>query len=228
MGGKAVSKTAASKKIVGVLALQGDFHEHAAVLTRLGVEVRYVRLPDHLVGIERLIIPGGESTTIGMLMQHYQLLEPIRQRAGTDLAVWGTCAGAILLARTISEGAKPGQPLLGLVDMVVRRNGFGRQRESFECDLTIPVLGPPPFRGVFIRAPVIEAVGPSVEVLARLCRPDPERHPRDRTSPMAEPTAQPLDVFDTIVAARAGRILVATFHPELTPDDRFHRYFLEL
>lgn len=195
----------------GVLALQGDFREHEAMLKRLGVRVERVRRPEHLEQVDRLIIPGGESTTIGTLMQSNGLLEPVRQRAGRNLALWGTCAGAILLARTISEGAKEGQPLLGLMDIVVRRNGFGRQQESFECDLDIPALGEHPMRGVFIRAPIIEATGPEVEILGYLPAQSSRQHPQ----------ASP-------VAARQGRMLVATFHPELTSDDRFHRYFLEL
>jgi 5'-phosphate synthase pdxT subunit len=195
----------------GVLALQGDFREHEAILKRLGVRVERVRRPEHLERVDRLIIPGGESTTIGTLMQSNGLLAPVRQRAGRDLALWGTCAGAILLARTISEGAKEGQPLLGLMDVVVRRNGFGRQQESFECDLDIPALGEQPVHGVFIRAPIIEATGPEVEILGYLPAQALRQHPQ----------ASP-------VAARQGRLLVATFHPELTSDDRFHRYFLEL
>lgn len=188
---------------VGILALQGDFQEHEAVLRRIGVATRQVRLPAHLDGIERLIIPGGESTTIGNLMTRYHLLEPIRARAGRDLALWGTCAGAILLARQIVNGLPGGQPTLAVMDMVVRRNAFGRQIHSFETMLDVPVLGDQPLPGVFIRAPIIESVGPTVDILARL--PD-----------------------TTIVAARQQRLLVTTFHPELTPDDRFHRYFLEL
>lgn len=195
----------------GILALQGDFREHEAILKQLGVRVERVRRPEHLEQVDRLIIPGGESTTIGTLMQSNGLLEPVRQRAGRDLALWGTCAGAILLARTISEGAKEGQPLLGLMDIVVRRNGFGRQQESFECDLDIPALGEQPVHGVFIRAPIIEATGPEVEILGYLPAQALRQHPQ----------ASP-------VAARQGRLLVATFHPELTSDDRFHRYFLEL
>lgn len=189
---------------VGVLALQGDFQEHEAVLRRIGAPTRLVRLPEHLAEVDRLLIPGGESTTIGRLLAIYNLLEPIRRRAGQDLAVWGTCAGAILMARHISEGQKNGQPLLEMMDITVRRNGFGRQLDSFEADLVLPALGAPPMRGVFIRAPIIESVGAGVEVAGQL--------PDD----------------GSIVAARQGRLFVTTFHPELTSDDRCHRYFLSL
>lgn len=188
---------------VGILALQGDFREHEAVLQRLGATTQQIRLPKHLDMVDRLIIPGGESTTIGKLLVRYGLLEPIRERAGHDLAVWGTCAGAILLARHI-EGKADDQPSIGVMDITVLRNGFGRQQESFEADLEIPALGEPPMRGVFIRAPIISAVGEGVEVLAQL----PEHR--------------------SVVVARHGRLLAATFHPELTPDDRLHRYFLEM
>ena len=189
---------------VGILALQGGFHEHEALLHRIGVPTRQVRLPKHLDGVDRLIIPGGESTTIGKLMAQYQLIEPIKQRAGHDLAVWGTCAGAILMARTIAEGRSPDQPALNIMDIVVQRNAYGRQIHSFEADLAIPLLGDPPLRGVFIRAPIITPASASVNILARL--PDQ----------------------DTIVVAQQGRLLAATFHPELTSDDRLHRYFLEV
>jgi 5'-phosphate synthase pdxT subunit len=189
---------------VGILALQGGFHEHETLLHRIGVPTRQVRLPKHLDGVDRLIIPGGESTTIGKLMAQYQLIEPIKQRAGHDLAVWGTCAGAILMARTIAEGRSPDQPALNIMDIVVQRNAYGRQIHSFEADLAIPLLGDPPLRGVFIRAPIITSASASVNIIARL--PDQ----------------------DTIVVAQQGRLLAATFHPELTSDDRLHRYFLEV
>ncbi|MCX7790303.1 MAG: pyridoxal 5'-phosphate synthase glutaminase subunit PdxT [Chloroflexaceae bacterium] len=188
---------------VGVLALQGDVREHLEVLKRIGVAPMEVRLPQHLAAIDRLIIPGGESTTIGRLLYRYQLLEPLRARAGHDLAVWGTCAGAILLAREVLDAKQGGQPTIGVMEMTVRRNAYGSQLESFETPLAVPVLGAPPLPGVFIRAPLIEAVGREVEILARL--PD-----------------------GAIVAARQGRLLATTFHPELTDDDRMHRYFLEL
>ncbi len=188
---------------VGVLALQGDFHEHLAVLRRIGAEPHEVRLPHQLAAVDRLIIPGGESTTIGRLLGRYQLLEPLRARAGRDLAIWGTCAGAILLAREVLDMKAGGQPTIGVMDITVRRNAYGSQLESFETPLAIPVLGPEPLAGVFIRAPQIVSVGRQVEVLARLSD-------------------------GAVVAARQGRLLATTFHPELTDDDRLHRYFLEL
>jgi 5'-phosphate synthase pdxT subunit len=192
---------------LGVLALQGDFAEHAAALRRLGHTPVEVRLPRDLAGVEGLIIPGGESTTIGMLAEQYGLIEPIRELAETR-PVWGTCAGAIFL----SKDARRAQPLLGLMDIAVERNAFGRQVDSFEMDLDVPALAERganghgqaearPFHAVFIRAPLIERVGPGVEVLSRL--PD-----------------------GRIVAARQGNLLATSFHPELTRDDRFHELFV--
>ncbi|MGQ9466860.1 MAG: pyridoxal 5'-phosphate synthase glutaminase subunit PdxT [Anaerolineae bacterium] len=187
---------------IGVLALQGAFIEHKNVLNRLGVQPVEVRLPEHLEGLNGLIIPGGESTTMGLLAQKWGLLEPLRAFARSGRPVWGTCAGMILLAKEIVDGV-PGQPILGLMDITVRRNAFGRQVDSFEADLEIPVLGDLPFHAVFIRAPVIERVGASVDVLASLDD-------------------------GTAVAVRQGNLLATAFHPELTPDDRFHRYFMKL
>lgn len=192
---------------IGVLALQGDFLEHQAMLQRLGVETRQVRLPEQLEGLDGLIIPGGESTTIAKLASEYGLMEPLR-RFGQSRAIWGTCAGAIFLSRD----AKRQQPLLGLMDITVERNAFGRQVDSFVTDLPIPALAEEPgrpFHAVFIRAPLIERVGPGVEVLASL--------PADSRRPAP-----------AIVAARQGRLLATAFHPELTDDLRFHRYFLSL
>jgi pyridoxal 5'-phosphate synthase pdxT subunit len=188
---------------IGVLALQGDFAEHAAVMTRLGVQVQEVRLPGQLDDLDGLIIPGGESTTIGKLAVNYGLLEPLRA-FGRQKPIWGTCAGAILL----SKNAKREQPLLELMDITVGRNAFGRQTESFEVALDVPALieidgQDRPFLGVFIRAPLIEAVENGTRVLARL--PD-----------------------GRIVAAQQARLLATSFHPELVEDDRFHRYFLKL
>ena len=189
---------------IGVLALQGDFAEHASVLERLEVESRQVRLPDQLEGLDGLIIPGGESTTIGKLAEAYGLIQPIRDFAA-HRAVWGTCAGAILL----SKDARRDQPLLELMDITVERNAFGRQVASFEIDLEVPVLKGldtrinGPFHAVFIRAPLIESVQGSAQALATL--PD-----------------------GRIVAAQQGTLLATSFHPELTHDDRFHSYFLSL
>jgi 5'-phosphate synthase pdxT subunit len=189
---------------IGVLALQGDFAEHGAVLQRIGVVPIEVRLAAHLDGLLGLIIPGGESTTIGKLAVDFGLIDPLRAFARQH-AVWGTCAGAILLSRD----ARRAQPLLELMDITIRRNAFGRQVDSFEVLLQAPALSgvddgrEGPFPAVFIRAPLIERVGAGVEVVARL---------QD----------------GTIVAARQGRWLATSFHPELTGDDRFHRYFLRL
>lgn len=182
---------------VGVLALQGAFAEHLAMLRRLGVQGREVRLSGEMIGLDALILPGGESTTIGKLAVAYGLVEPIRTMVAQGKPVWGTCAGMILLAKDVGST----QPLIGCMDVVVERNAFGRQVDSFEMDLKVPVLGDAPFRSVFIRAPIIRTVGPGVQVLAAL--PD-----------------------GRIVAARQGNTLVTAFHPELTDDDRWHRYFL--
>jgi 5'-phosphate synthase pdxT subunit len=188
---------------IGVLALQGDFAEHMAMLRRIGVQSAEVRLPDHLQDLDGLIIPGGESTTIGKLAVAYDLIEPLRQFAAQK-AIWGTCAGAIFL----SKDARRPQPLLEVMDITVERNAFGRQVDSFEVDLEIPELqvvqpGSGPYHAVFIRAPLIESVQKDTRVLAAL--PD-----------------------GRIVAAQQGRLLATSFHPELTQDDRFHRYFVRL
>ena len=188
---------------IGVLALQGDFHEHQVMLEELGVQVVQVRLPAQLDDLDGLIIPGGEFTTIGKLAVAFDLMDPLR-RFGREHAIWGTCAGAIFL----SKDAKRHQPLLGLMDIRVERNAFGRQVDSFEVGLLVPELAGsggenPPFHAVFIRAPLIESVTPPAEVLARL-------------------------EDGRIVAARQGKLIATSFYPELTGDSRFHRYFLEL
>jgi pyridoxal 5'-phosphate synthase pdxT subunit len=188
---------------VGVLALQGAFIEHINILRQLGVEAVEVRLPRDLAGLDGLIIPGGESTTIGKLAVMYDLMEPLR-RFATEKPVWGTCAGMIFMAKGIGRD----QPLLGMMDIVVERNAFGRQVDSFEADLDVPALAngteqAAPFPAVFIRAPKLVAAKGEAEVLARL----------------ADGTA---------VAAQEGHWLVTSFHPELTGDSRFHQYFLSL
>ncbi len=188
---------------VGVLALQGAFVEHERVIRNLGHEVTQVRLPQHLETVDRLIIPGGESTTIGKLLVAYNLLAPIRERARREMPIWGTCAGMILLAKRITEGRPEGQPALALMDITARRNAFGRQLDSFETNLQVTELGESPFRAVFIRAPSIDEVGADADPLATL---DDGR----------------------IVAAKQGRLLATAFHPELAGDDRFHRLFLEM
>ena len=185
---------------VGVLALQGDFLEHTLMLTHVGAQASEVRQPRDLEGLQALILPGGESTTVARLMDLCGLREPLIRRVREGMAVWGTCAGLILLARRLLEG-RPTP--LGLVDIQVSRNFYGRQTDSFETDLPVPALGDEPFHAIFIRAPAIVGSGPGVEVLARL--PD-----------------------GTPVAARQGHVLVTSFHPELTRDTRFHSYFLSL
>ncbi len=184
--------------VIGVLALQGDFREHAAALRSLGVRVREVRLPQDLDGLDGLILPGGESTTIARLLTAFDLDDPIRRRGGRDFAIWGTCAGAILLADDVP--ALDRAPL-GLLPMTVDRNAYGRQVDSFETDLRGPALGPAPFHAVFIRAPRIRRVGKGVQVVLTL---------------NGEP-----------VMVRRERLLATTFHPELTADPRLHQYFLD-
>jgi 5'-phosphate synthase pdxT subunit len=186
---------------IGVLAAQGAFLEHIASLQRLGVEAFPVRLPRDLAQIDGLIIPGGESTSISKLMLDYNLVEKVKNLAKNGLPVFGTCAGMILLAKDITDGNRV-EPLR-LMDIKVRRNAFGRQRESFEADLSIPTLGGKPFHAVFIRAPIIEQIDPKVKVLARLDD-------------------------STIVAVSEGKLLASAFHPELTDDLRFHQYFLDI
>ena len=188
---------------IGVLALQGDFAEHIVMLKRLGAQAVEVRLPEHLKGLDGLIIPGGESTTIGKLATDFGLMEPLREFGQTH-AIWGTCAGAIFLSRDVSRR----QPLLSLMDIKVARNAFGRQVDSFEADLDIAELKQAtgtthPYHAVFIRAPIIESVSGDAKILSSL--PD-----------------------GRIVAAQEGHLLATSFHPELTADTRFHEYFLSL
>ena len=188
---------------IGVLALQGDFAEHIAMLKRINAETVEVRLPEHLKSLDGLIIPGGESTTIGKLAVAYNLMDPLRE-FGKNHAVWGTCAGAIFLSKDVSRD----QPLLGLMDIKVVRNAFGRQVDSFEADLDIEELKKAtgtkhPYHAVFIRAPIIEAVQGNAKILSAL----PDKR---------------------IVAAQEGHLLATSFHPELTSDTRFHEYFLSL
>ncbi len=189
---------------IGVLALQGDFIEHVQILKSLGVEPVEVRKPGQLRDLDGLIIPGGESTTFGKLADEFGLIEPLRAFCASGKPVWGTCAGMIFLAKEV--GRK--QPVLGLMDVKVKRNAFGRQVDSFEQDLDVPAIAASengqahPFHAIFIRAPLLESVGKGVEVLAKLDD-------------------------GTIVAARQGNLLATSFHPELTQDTRFHRYFVE-
>ena len=185
---------------VGVLALQGAFIEHVRAFERLGAEVVEVRLPEQLDALHALVIPGGESTTMSLLMDSYGLRKPVLDLASRGAPVWGTCAGMIMLARDVEDERVH---TLELMDLKVVRNAFGRQVDSFEADLRIPTLGERPFPAVFIRAPVVEGAGDGVEVLARL--PD-----------------------GRIVAARQGQLLATAFHPELTDDPRFHKLLLDM
>ena len=185
---------------IGVLAIQGDFIEHIALLGKLGVDGRQVRLPDQLEDLDGLIIPGGESTTLSRLMSMYHLREPVAQMAQQHKTVWGTCAGMIMMAHEITEE----DPIpLQLMDIGVQRNAFGRQIDSFEQDLNIAGFNASPFHAIFIRAPVIIRVGDGVKVMAAL------------------PDGRP-------VAVRQDNMLATSFHPELTSDTRFHQYFLDL
>lgn len=186
---------------IGVLAAQGAFAEHIATLEKLQVAAIPVRLLQELKGLDGLIIPGGESTSISHLMLAYNLMSEIRKLAKNGFPVFGTCAGMILLARNISDA--DGITPLGVMDLTVRRNAFGRQVDSFETELKIPALGEKPFPGIFIRAPLIEQAGSEVEILATLAD-------------------------GNIVAVRQGNLLAAAFHPELTGDSRFHQYFLDI
>jgi 5'-phosphate synthase pdxT subunit len=205
---------------VGVLALQGDYLEHENVLRRLGVSVVEVRRPSHLEMLDGLIIPGGESTTVGKMATRFGMMEPLRRFVRVGRPVWGTCAGLIFLAKRVGRTWSGGHvipPRLEVLDVTVDRNAFGRQVDSFEADLDVPALngfprsasgnsreGDTPFHAVFIRAPAVESVGKGVTVLAR----------------MGDPPA--------IVAVRQGNLLGTAFHPELTGDDRFHRYFVAM
>jgi 5'-phosphate synthase pdxT subunit len=182
---------------IGILALQGAVREHEQLLRREGAETIWVKRGEHLDGIDGLVVPGGESTTMGKLLREYKLIEPIRDLCKDGLPVMGTCAGMIVMANRIHGES---EPHLGLMDVEVNRNSFGRQKDSFEADLTIGVIGEPEFPAVFIRAPHILSIGSDVDVL---CQYD-----------------------DRIVAVRQGQYLALSFHPELTQDSRLHRYFL--
>lgn len=183
---------------IGVLALQGDFAEHVQMLAHMGIDAVEVRKPEQLAHLDGLIIPGGESTTFGKLATSFKLVEPLREFA-TAHPTWGTCAGAIFLAKKIEGQAAH----LGLMDIMIERNAFGRQIDSFTQELDVKEIAGGPYRAVFIRAPIIRSVGSAVTILAQL---DAKR----------------------IVAARQGHLLATSFHPELTPDDRFHRYFVNM
>ncbi|HEY4003353.1 MAG TPA: pyridoxal 5'-phosphate synthase glutaminase subunit PdxT [Candidatus Xenobia bacterium] len=188
-------------KTVGVLALQGDVAEHLVALEQCGVATREVRTADDLAACDGLILPGGESTTMGRLLNRYDLLEPLQARGRAGMPMYGTCAGLILLAREVQDGV-PGQPSLGLLDATAVRNAYGRQVDSFESDLALPALGEKPFHAVFIRAPGLTRLGSGVETLGQL--------------------------GDKTVAVRQGNVLATSFHPELSGDLRLHRYFVSM
>jgi 5'-phosphate synthase pdxT subunit len=185
---------------IGVLALQGDVREHVRALEAAGATGMPVKRPDQLAGVDGLILPGGESTTIGKLLDRFDLLDPVKERARSGMPLWGTCAGLILMARTVT-GREDAPHRLGVLDVCVRRNAYGRQTESFETDLDVAGLDEP-FRAVFIRAPVIEDAGESVEVLARF--------------------------NDKPVLVRSGSMLASSFHPEMTGDCRVHEMFVSM
>ena len=184
---------------IGVLALQGAFREHCWMLERCGVTAVEIRKPEELDDVAGLVIPGGESTTIGKLMLQWGLMEKIKARQSQGMAIYGTCAGMIMLAKEIVGSD---QPRLGLMDVAVRRNAFGRQRESFEAAMVVPEFGEKPVQAVFIRAPYIDQASDKVKIIAK--------------------------VNDKIVIARQGKMLVTAFHPELTNDDRIHKYFISM
>ena len=190
---------------IGVLALQGDVREHRAALADVGATAVPVKDVAALARVDGLVVPGGESTTISMLAVRWGLMEPLRAAVRSGLPVFGSCAGMILLADSILDG-RPDQQTIGGIDMVVRRNAFGRQVDSFETDVDFPAIGPEPIRAVFIRAPWVESVGPSVDVLATVPAPSGDR----------------------IVAVRSGSLLATSFHPELTGDHRVHALFADM
>jgi len=190
----------AGSPLVGVLALQGDFREHLAVLKTLGADAIPVKRPEELARVDGLVIPGGESSVMDKLSRMFGLAEPLKVRIREGLPVYGTCAGLIMLADTVLDSID-GQQTLGGFDLVVRRNAFGSQLDSFETDLDVPVLGDPPMHAVFIRAPVVESVGEKATALAELAD-------------------------GRVVAVEQGPLLGTSFHPEMTGDTRFHEYFL--
>ncbi len=198
--------TSASDTAIGVLALQGDVREHLRALNDAGAQAVLVRGPDELDGVDALVIPGGESTTMGKLASAFELLEPLRKRIDAGMPAYGSCAGMIMLADRVLDGAD-GQETIGGLDMVVRRNAFGRQTDSFEGEVSLQGLEGGPLRAVFIRAPWVESVDDSVDVLGRV-----------EEGPAA----------GRIVAVRQGPLLATSFHPELTGDARIHRFFVDM
>jgi 5'-phosphate synthase pdxT subunit len=196
--------------LIGVLALQGDVREHQQVLELSGARTRRVRNAEDLTGVDALVIPGGESTTMSKLAVDFGMIEPLRAARGSGMPMYGSCAGMIMLADRL-EGGRPDQQTIGGIDMVVRRNAFGRQVDSFEADIGMPIVQGPPVKAVFIRAPWVESVGPGVDVLGRV-----ESDPAHAGS------------AGRIVAVRQGGLLATSFHPELTGDHRIHEYFVDM
>jgi 5'-phosphate synthase pdxT subunit len=200
------SQGSTGSPVIGILALQGDVREHEKVLAKCGARTRRVRDAQVLDTVDALVIPGGESTTMSKLAVTFGLIEPLRDRVKAGMPAYGSCAGMIMLADRI-EGGRPDQQTIGGIDMVVRRNAFGRQVDSFEADLSMPAVGNEPMHAVFIRAPWVESVGEAVEILGRV-----------EGGPAA----------GRIVAVQQGVLLTTSFHPELTGDLRVHRYFVDL
>ena len=194
--------------VIGVLAIQGDVREHAHCLTQLDVEVRLVKTAEQLNGIAGLVIPGGESTTMSILAVKNQLFGPLRELRN-QIPMYGSCAGLIMLADTITDG-RPDQETIGGLQITAKRNAFGRQVDSFEIDLSIPAIGEPDYHAVFIRAPLVEAATSAVEVLATI------------------PAHQSLTGSDQVVAVRQDNLMATSFHPEITSDFRIHKYFVEM
>ena len=192
---------------IGVLALQGAFAEHTKMLRQLGVTAREVRKPEELAGLDGLIIPGGESTSMALIAERWGLVQPLKAWVAAGKPTWGTCAGMILLSDRATGLKQGGQALIGGLDVTVNRNYFGRQIDSFEADLAVPALGDPPIHAVFIRAPAITGTGDGVEVLAKLTDNAGQR---------------------VVVAVQAGPILATAFHPELTDDLRWHVFFVQM
>ena len=194
--------------VIGVLAIQGDVREHAHCLGELGTQVRLVKSVEQLSGLAGLVIPGGESTTMSILAVKNNLIEPLRELS-SQIPMYGSCAGLIMLADTITEGRSDQQTIGGL-HITAKRNAFGRQVDSFEIDLKIPAIGEPDFHAIFIRAPLVESASDSVEVLATI------------------PSEMSLTGSEQIVAVRQGNLLATSFHPEITSDLRIHKYFVEM
>ncbi len=208
-----------SAPLVGVLALQGDVREHLRALTAVGARTTELRSPDQLAALDGVVIPGGESTTIGRLLGLFDLIEPLRTALQGGLPAYGSCAGLVLLADEVIDGL-PGQPLLGGLDVSVRRNAFGSQVDSFEAEVC---FDGGPLHAVFIRAPWVERVGPGVDVLCRLASYGAGAPPQGRAQDAAAP-----EPAGRVVAVRQGAVLATSFHPELTGDTRVHGLFVEM